>query len=182
MDSPDCRKIVEFSRHVQKLKATKRSGWLRHGIKDPESIAAHTYGAAMLAWILSHGKPVDMEKVLKMSLIHDLAEALAGDLTPYDKEYKRKRQIEEDKLRDVVAGLPAEMQKEIIGLAEELSASKTPASKIVETADKLDMLLTAAEYEKSGADLREFFRISTSNFTESGMMLLKYLKSLGNSE
>ena len=182
MNSLDCGKIAEFSVYIQKLKKTRRSGWLRYDIRDPESIASHAYGVALLAWILSYGESVSMEKVLKMCLVHDLPEALCGDMTPYDKEYKRKRQIEEDKLREIVSGLPADMQKEMTSLHAELCAQKTREARIVETADRLDMVLTAAGYEKSGKDLREFFEINTKNFTENGMKLLKYLKNLRDSE
>jgi putative hydrolase of HD superfamily len=182
MDDVDSRHIVEFFRHIHRLKAIKRSGWLRHKIHDPESVASHMYGVAVLAWILSHGKDVDLEKLLKLSLVHDLGEALAGDLTPYDKEYKHKRQIEEDKLRDVVAVLPPNMQKEVLSLHAEVAERQTKEAEIVATADRLDMALTAAEYEKSGVDLSEFFDIETSHFTEKGHRLLKYLKSLRNSE
>ncbi len=176
------RAIVEFFRHVQTLKASKRSGWVRHGIKDPESIASHMYGVALLSWILSKGKGVDAGRMLKMALVHDLAEALSGDITPYDKEYKRKRQIEEDKLKDVLAGLPDDIRDEIAGLVGELQAGKTPEAKAVQTADKLDMVLTAAEYGGAGAGLREFFDVDGSGMTEAGAELLKYLKRLGNSE
>ena len=178
----DCGKSVEFFRHVQHLKTTKRSGWLRYDIKEPESIASHMYGVALLSMILSQGENVDTGKVLKMSLIHDLAEALAGDITPHDKEYKRKRQIEEDKLKDVVSSLPENMRREILCLDTELAEAKTLEAKIVGTADRLDMALTAAEYEKCGLDLSEFLDIRESDLTESGMLLVKYLKGCSDSE
>ena len=182
MSVPDERETVEFFGHVMKLKALKRTGWLRYDIKDPESVSAHTYGVAMLAWLFSREHDVDISKVLKMALVHDLGEALAGDLTPYDKEYKRESLIVAEKLKEIVAKLPPDLQHEVTGLYSELCEKKTTEAKIVEMADDLDRLLTALHYQQSGADLREFFDVEGQDFTESGRSLLKYLKSLGNSE
>ncbi len=182
MSAPDFRRIVELFRHIQQLKTTPRTGWLRHDIDKPESIAAHSYGVALLAWVLAEGKGVDTEKMLKMALIHDLGEALAGDITPHDKEYKRESLIVGEKLKEIVSPLPEVLKKEMLSLYGELIAMKTAEAKIVDMADDLDLALTAAEYQKSGPDLREFLDVDESNFTESGKELIKYLKRLGNSE
>jgi len=181
MESLNCSKTAAFYHHVHKLKHIKRSGWLRYPIREPETVASHSYSVALLSWLLSEGK-ADTERMLKMALVHDLAEAICGDMTPHDKEYKRKRQIEEDCLRKIASALPGSMRREIMGLQRELEEGKTIEAKTVGMADKLDMVLTAAEYGKPGARLGEFFDVSTPGFTESGMKLLKYLKSLRDSE
>ena len=87
-----------------------------------------------------------------------------------------------EKLKEIVAVLPEELRKEITGLYAELCAKETAEARIVEMADDLDRALTALEYQRSGPDLREFFEVDGSDFTESGRRLLKYLKSFGNSE
>jgi len=180
MKEPESRNILEFYSNVLRLKRLRRSGWVRHGIKDPESVASHMYGVAVLSLLLSEGEKVDVEKVLKMSLIHDLPEALTGDMTPDDKEYKRKRQIEEDALKRMVSCLPGNVAKEMVCLNAELAAGRSPEARIVETADGLDMALTALEYGKSGADMGEFFDSGMKMRTEKGRRLLKYLKGIAN--
>lgn len=182
MSEPDVKSIVGLFRHVQKLKTTPRSGWLRFDIEKPESIAAHSYGVALLAWVLSKGKDLDSEKMIKMALVHDLGEALAGDLTPYDKEYKRESLLVAEKLREIVSALPEGLRGEMLSLYDELVSRKSEEARIVNMADDLDMALTASEYQKSGPDLREFLDQDESDFTERGKELIKYLKRLGNSE
>jgi putative hydrolase of HD superfamily len=182
MKKPESRSILEFYSNVLRLKRLRRSGWVRHGVKDPESVASHMYGVAVLSLLLSEGEKVDVEKVLKMSLIHDLPEAVAGDMTPHDKDYKRKRQIEEDALKRMVSCLPDNIAREIVGLNAELAAGRSPEARIVETADGLDMALTALEYGKSGANMAEFFDAGRKMRTGKGRHLLKYLKGIANSD
>jgi putative hydrolase of HD superfamily len=175
-------KIVEFFAHVNRLKAMKRGGWVRFGFKEAESVASHMYGVALLSLMLAEGKGVDDERLLKLALVHDLAEASTGDLTPHDKNFKRKRALEEKELPNIVASLPTTLRKEILELDREYASRKTTEARIVSMASKLDMVLTAAEYGKGGTDLSEFFEVDDSDFTEKGKELIKYLKRLGNSE
>jgi len=184
MNGPDNRGIVGFYSSILKLKTLKRSGWARKGIKNPETVASHAYGVSALAWMLSARGSVrpDLEKIFKMVIVHDLAEAGCGDMTPHDKAYKRKRQIEEDSLRMIVSPLPKKLREEMLALYREAEDCRTPEARVVETEDKADMLLTAAEYQKStGKDLGEFFdlKIWSKKFTKDGTSLQKYLKSLG---
>jgi putative hydrolase of HD superfamily len=182
MDEREMSGIIEFFSHVQRLKALKRAGWVRHKVPDPESVASHMYGVALLSLILSEGKGLDNERMLKLALVHDLVEASTGDLTPKDKKFKQKRTLEERALPKIVAGLPATLRKEILELDHEYASRKSPEARIVSMASVLDMVLTATEYEKGGFDLHEFFDVDDSDFTEIGKGLIKYLKRLGNSE
>ncbi len=175
-------KVVEFFTHVNRLKAMKRGGWVRFGIKEAESVASHMYGVAILSLILSDGMGVDKEKLLKLALVHDLAEARTGDLTPHDKGFSLKRDLEEKELPKIVAGLTEDLRKEILELDREYASRKTPEARIVSMASVIDMVLTAAEYGKGGTDLSEFFEVDDSDFTERGREMIKYLKRLGNSE
>ncbi|MBN2331398.1 MAG: HD domain-containing protein [Candidatus Aenigmarchaeota archaeon] len=181
MSAPDIGSIVGLFRHVHRLKTTPRTGWLRHGIEKPESIAAHAYGVALLAWVLA-GRDVDVGKALKMALVHDLGEALAGDLTPQDKGYERESIIVAEKLREIVSPLPEGLRNEFVSLYGELVSMKTEEARLVNMADDLDLALTATEYQRSGPDLREFLDVDERDFTERGRELIKYLKRLGDSE
>ena len=74
-----------------KLKSVPRTGWLDRGRRSlrVESVADHSFGVALLAWgcaLQRHaeGVAIDPERVLKLAVIHDLAEAETGDLPPYD--------------------------------------------------------------------------------------------------
>jgi len=108
--------------------------------------------------------------------VHDLAEALAGDITPHDKAYKSKRQIEEDKLAEIVACLPLPMRQEIIALFAELNAGKTAESGIVRTADKLDMALMAKSYGKKIGNVDEFLDSAAEGISGCGRDIVEHLK------
>ena len=72
--------LIKFLKIVGKLKKVKRTGWLVAGIKNPESVAEHSYRLAVLSMVLGKKFNLNTEKLIKMSLIHDLAEGEVGDL------------------------------------------------------------------------------------------------------
>jgi putative hydrolase of HD superfamily len=72
---------------IGRLKEVPRTGWLDRGIppEDVESVADHSYGVALLAWLLAPDE-LDRAHAVELALIHDLAESVVGDVTPYDRE------------------------------------------------------------------------------------------------
>lgn len=80
----ETEKLFIFFRNLQELKEKKRRGWLLHQIKDSESTSSHIFRMTILAWLLARKKGLNIEKVIKMALIHDICEALTFDETPYD--------------------------------------------------------------------------------------------------
>lgn len=83
-DEPLPPGIVEA---IGRLKEIPRTGWLDRGIpgEETESVADHSFGVAMLAWLLAPDE-LDRGRVIELALIHDLAEAVVGDATPYDRD------------------------------------------------------------------------------------------------
>ncbi len=76
--------LLDFLIEVGKLKGKKRRGWLIHGIKDAETTSEHIFHLAILVWVLGKNRKLNLEKVIKMALIHDLCEVYSPDLTSYD--------------------------------------------------------------------------------------------------
>jgi putative hydrolase of HD superfamily len=74
--------MLEFFHTIEKLKTQKRTGWVHEHIDQPESIADHMYRMSMMAIILDTNPPLDISKCTMMCLVHDLAEADVGDITP----------------------------------------------------------------------------------------------------
>ena len=66
-----------------RLKDVQRQGWVNAGVPHPESVAAHSWGMAILAMKLCPSE-LNLEHVLKLCLVHDLPEVIVGDLTPED--------------------------------------------------------------------------------------------------
>jgi putative hydrolase of HD superfamily len=133
------------------LKNLDRAGWLRVGIKHPESVAAHSFGVAFAA-MLRCPPELSREKVLMMALLHDLAEVKVGDITPYDGiSKKEKYQREQKAIRELLADHP-----ELLALAEEAEARTSPEARFIKELDLLDMGLTALSYKQAGMDTAEF--------------------------
>lgn len=166
-DSP-----LPFFHILERLKTTKREGWRRFGITNCESIADHMYRMSLLTF----GCPpalkarLDMERCIKMCLIHDMAESLVGDITPVDgvpKPEKNRREaatmdhITKGLLGGVNGGLTG---AEIRAVWQEYEDSQTLESKFVHDLDKLELLLQMIEYEKRAkgkVDLGEFTYVAT---------------------
>jgi putative hydrolase of HD superfamily len=154
-----------------RLKQVVRAGWTRFPIENPETVAAHSWGMA-LTGLLTCPPELNLEKVLTLALIHDLAEVIVGDLTPYDAEPEGgKRAAEERALGIMLAGHPngEKLQK----LWQEFEDRTTPEGLFVAGLDKLDMGLQAEIYESDfGLDLSEFTNASKRMVKDS------YLSSL----
>lgn len=77
------------------LQKQPRTGWVYNGVDKPESIADHMYRMAILAMTMA-GTEYDQSKLVKMAIVHDLAEAIVGDITPADgvcEEDKHSREL-----------------------------------------------------------------------------------------
>jgi len=151
---------IDFFHEVGKLKRLKRTGWVREGIPDVESVAEHTYRVSVMAMIL--GKNLDMEKLLKMALIHDLAEGTVGDLVierglKKDSEAKdKKEKLEKETMKNLCSKIKRE---DLFELFLEYENQKSEEAIFLKDMDKLEMALQAYEYEKAHKkNLGEFFK------------------------
>ena len=92
------KNLVKFFHHIGQLKDMPRRGWVIRNIKNGESIAEHIFRASLMAWVLGQEKKgLNMERLLKMALMHDICEIYSGDITPYDfilpKNPKKRREL-----------------------------------------------------------------------------------------
>ncbi|GLB43216.1 putative HD domain-containing protein [Lyophyllum shimeji] len=157
---PGCGK--SFSRRDNLGQHTqKRTGWVNHNISGPESISDHMYRMAMLAMLSSDNK-LDIPKCVMMCLVHDLAEAHVGDITPDENISKEiKAQRESDAMHnfvyDMLHGTPAALR--ILALWKEYEERQTPEAKFVKDLDRFEMAAQAAEYERTHgvSTLQPFF-------------------------
>ncbi|KAF7838103.1 HD domain-containing protein 2-like [Senna tora] len=169
---PSASSAIDFLSLCHRLKTTKRAGWIRKDVKDPESIADHMYRMGLMALIASDIPGVDRNKCIKMAIVHDIAEAIVGDITPSDgisKEEKSRREQEAlDHMCKVLGG--GSRAKEIAELWMEYEANSSPEAKFVKDLDKVEMILQALEYEdEQQKDLDEFFQSTAGKFqTETG--------------
>jgi putative hydrolase of HD superfamily len=161
-DSP-----VPFFHLLERLKTTKRAGWQRFGIKDGESISDHMYRMSILTMMApsSLSSKLDILKCCRMAVIHDMAEALVGDITPADNIEKPEKSRRESETMDYICdkllgtfngGLNG---KDIRAIWQEYEDSETAESHFVHDVDKIELLVQMVEYERShncDKDLGEF--------------------------
>eukprot|EP01018_Ginkgo_biloba_P014693 Gb_27426 [translate_table: standard] len=159
--SPTPSSAIDFLTLCQSLKTTKRTGWIQRGIKGPESIADHMYRMAAMALIVVDIPGLNRDRCVKMAIVHDIAEAIVGDITPSDgvpKEEKsrRERKALDEMCKMLGGGLRAE---EINELWNEYENNSSLEAKLVKDFDKVEMILQALEYENDqGKDLNDFFQ------------------------
>ncbi len=134
------------------LKHLPRAGWVRVGVEAPESVAAHSWGVAL--WVLTHLPPgLDVGRALAYAVLHDVAEAIVGDITPYDGvSPERKAALEHDAVRELLAAWP-----DLITLWETYEAQADDEARFVRQLDRADMAWEATCLTRDGAgDLSAF--------------------------
>ena len=133
------RKLLDILSVTEKLKNVTRHCYTSAGRR--ESVAEHSWMAAMMALLLRDEFPeADMDKVMKMCLIHDLGEAFTGDIPTFDKT-KADEETEERLLYQWVDSLPEGYAKEMRALYEEMAARETLEAKIYKAIDGLEAVV-----------------------------------------
>jgi putative hydrolase of HD superfamily len=142
--------LLRFFHLAGRLKDTPRAGWALRGISAPESVAEHSWRIALLALVLAPRlqPPVDAARCISLALVHDLAESLVGDITPYDQVPPGEKRRREDAAMRELAALAGD--DSLAALWREYDDAETPEARFVKELDKLETVLQAAEYEQHG--------------------------------
>ena len=142
---------IPFFRYVLQLKSVKRAGWVsKVHISNPESVADHTFSMCAMSMVLSDMLGLDTEKVMKMAILHDLAESITGDYMPGEISKQHKLSQEKKAMNSILRCMPSEIRSKYRKIWQEYTLNKTCAARFVHKADKIDMLLQAKEYAKQG--------------------------------
>lgn len=143
--------LLSFFRIVCNLKTIKRSGWIhKSNITSPESVADHSYSMSMMSMILAEIINLDSGHIMKMVIIHDLAESLVGDHMPDDISSEEKQLVEDKAMKKIISKLPNSLRKNYLNIWNEYNDNITVNAKFVHNMDKLEMALQAKEYEFEG--------------------------------
>ncbi|HSG83022.1 MAG: HD family hydrolase [Nitrosopumilus sp.] len=143
--------IIDFFKTAANLKKVDRQGWVdKLSIDNPESVADHSYSMAIMGMVLSDLENYNSEKVLKMILLHDLAEAEIGDYTPGQISAVKKNELENNAISKIFENLPESVKSQYQKIWNQYQENKTPESELVHQIDKLEMVLQAKLYEKDG--------------------------------
>ena len=141
IDDTELHGILEFLRAAEQLKDTTRTSWTSSGAQ--ESVAAHTWRLCLMATLFAREFPdVDVAKLLKICIVHDLGEAVSGDISAKLQEGQPpKAEQERADLLQLTTPLPARLRDEIVGLWEEYEAATSPEAKLAKALDKLETIM-----------------------------------------
>ncbi len=166
----------ELWKLVSRLKVEPRRGWLKvPGISRIESVADHSFGVAILSLFEAERRGYDVERAVKLALIHDLEEAITGDLTPVDKRKLTAKGVlrrREAAWSRIVKMLPASRSREYRTMWRDLKTGRTKEARLVKDLDKLEMALQARHYEGMGVehgDLVKFYRSAGGRIRDVGL-------------
>ena len=150
------------------LKDVLRQGWVDRGHPAPESVAAHSWG---VAWLVLALLPADLdrERALVYAVIHDLAEAWIGDLTPRDGvPAAEKHAREAEAMRELATSLG---RPDLLQQWLDYEAQVDPEARFVKQLDRLDMALQAHRY-RDQLDPTEFYASAASAITDPRLRAL----------
>ena len=133
--------VIEFIKEIENLKSVTRTAWTKTGRR--ESTAEHSWRLAMLLMVLEEDfKDVDINKAIKMSLVHDLGELYDGDISAkLQSKNDNKSYIEEKAMRKMLTKLPESLGGKIYDLWKEYNECNTKEAKLVKAMDKLETIV-----------------------------------------
>jgi 5'-deoxynucleotidase YfbR-like HD superfamily hydrolase len=141
MSTDDLDGILAFLRAAERLKTVTRSGWTSTG--QPESVAEHTWRLCLMAMVLYGRAPgIDLARLLRMCLVHDLGEAIRGDVpAPAQAAPGAKSADERADLLELTGPLPAALREEIVALWDEYEAAQSAEARLAKGLDKLETIM-----------------------------------------
>lgn len=139
----DPKQTIEFLGVIEKLKCNVRHSWTSNGRR--ESVAEHSWRLAIMALLAADEYPsLDMQRVLKMCLLHDLGEAVTGDVPSFYKT-AADEDAEKQAVRALLATLPKELCREWSELFDEMDALQTQEARLFKALDNMEAVVSHNE-------------------------------------
>jgi putative hydrolases of HD superfamily len=138
------------------LKDEPRTGWRLRGIRNPESVADHSWGTAYLVLLYAGEACANRCRALEIAIVHDLAEALTGDVATRVVEMNdarvasEKREREREAMDRLLADYPPSERQRVFGAWREYEERTTTEARFVRDMNLIDMCLQALRYERGG--------------------------------
>ncbi len=193
--------LAALLRHLLRLKSTPRTGWLDRGVPagETESVADHILMTAMIGW-LTADDGLDRDRVVKLALVHDLAEAITGDPPPYDRDdlpdagdleavrvfFSRshvrteadkvaKDHVEAEAMAALRALMPDDAGDEIVALWREYEAQASAEARFVKDLDRFEAFLQSREYARRhpGLPLSGFTTMAMEDLETPSLIALR---------
>ena len=168
--------ILETMLQLDPLADLPRTGWLLRGVRPCESIADHSFGVAFLSMLFvdalrAEGTAIDGERVLRMALVHDAAEARTGDVPMPNKTARMNEALHELEATLIRALLPPELHT----AWTEVETGDSLEARVVKAADKAQMMIKALAYERQKRGHLDGFWANPKNFDDRGVPVAREL-------
>ena len=172
------RHALNFFAEAGLLKKVKRSGWWVVGIKNPESVAEHSFRCAVMGYYMAHLEGVDPYQVLVMALFNDIHEARINDLHKMGHYYIDFKEAEKKAFKGQMESLDRKVKAQLNQRRQEFDSQKTKESIVARDADMLECLLQAKEYYDQGHVGAKNFFVKAPGFlkTKSAKKLWQEIK------
>lgn len=134
----DARALIDFLRVMERLKDAPRHCWTTGGRR--ESVAEHSWRVALMAMLMADEFPgVDIDRVIRMCLVHDIGEAITGDIPTFLKT-DADRVVEGREVDALISTLPDPWPKTLGALFAEMEALRTPEAKLYKALDRMEAI------------------------------------------
>lgn len=143
----NARQYIDFLNKIEKLKCNTRHSWTTCGTQ--ESVAEHTWRLAVMALLCKDEYPtLDIDKVIKMCLIHDFGEAITGDVPSFYKTDDHEKK-EENAITELLSTLPDPTANELSLLFDEMARLESPEAKLYKALDNMEAVVSHNEADIS---------------------------------
>jgi putative hydrolases of HD superfamily len=141
MNQTEIAGVMTFLRAAEQLKNTTRTSWTSSGTQ--ETVAAHTWRLCLMSLLFAREFPnVDVARLLKICTVHDLGEAIGGDISAVLQQGQpSKAEQERTDLLKLLEPLPEALRDEIVGLWDEYEAATSQEAKLAKAFDKLETIM-----------------------------------------
>ena len=165
--------IENFFKKVLELKNVPRQGWKEKlEIDNLESVADHSYSTAVMSMILSDMEGLNTEKIVRMALLHDLAESVIGDITPDSIRKNEKISKENLAMKQILKNLPNKIAELYFEICNEYQKNSTEEAILLHSIDKLEMAFQAKFYQDKGISkekLQTFFNTANKEIKNENL-------------
>lgn len=181
MDAVELNSLLTFLRSAEQIKDTLRTSYTTQGRR--ESVAEHTWRLCLMAMLLRGEFPeVDFERLVRICIVHDLGEAIGGDIPAIHQTANAPKSDRERRdFVELTGPLPARLRDEILGLWDEYEAAATPEAKLAKALDKLETLMQHNQ-GKNPPDFDYAFNLEYGRKHTGGHPLIEATRTILDSE
>ena len=134
----DARALIDFLRVMERLKDAPRHCWTTGGRR--ESVAEHSWRVALMAMLMEDEFPeADIDRVIRMCLVHDMGEAITCDIPTFLKT-DADRVVEGREVEALIGGLPTPWPEKLSALVEEMDAQQTLEARLYKALDRMEAI------------------------------------------